>query len=139
MDDAEYDEIQAFADARRLTVSAWVRQVLRDARSAERAADGPARGLAVRGPGDAPGAERPPAEPHPDTGSEAAPPTSPMAAPPVDARLVRAVMERHGFRDPAEALRHALVRAAEPALTPADLLALRGSGWAGALVGDRDA
>lgn len=33
MDDAEYDEIQEAADAARLTVSAWVRQRLRDARA----------------------------------------------------------------------------------------------------------
>lgn len=33
MDDAEYDEIQEAADARRLTVSAWVRQTLREART----------------------------------------------------------------------------------------------------------
>jgi len=139
MDDAEYDEIQAFADARRLTVSAWVRQVLRDARSTERAPEGPAPGLALREPRDARGAERLPAEPHPGAGSEAAPPPSTIAVPPVDAGLVRAVMERHGFRDPADALRYALGRAAEPALPPPDLLALRGSGWSGALAGGRDA
>lgn len=33
MDDAEYDEIQEAADSARLTVSAWVRQQLRDARA----------------------------------------------------------------------------------------------------------
>lgn len=33
MDDTEYDEIQEAADAARLTVSAWVRQRLRDARA----------------------------------------------------------------------------------------------------------
>lgn len=33
MDDAEYDEIQEAADTSRLTVSAWVRQRLRDARA----------------------------------------------------------------------------------------------------------
>lgn len=33
MDDTEYDEIQEAADSARLTVSAWVRQQLRDARS----------------------------------------------------------------------------------------------------------
>jgi Arc/MetJ family transcription regulator len=33
MGDAEYDEIQEAADAARLTVSAWVRQQLRDARA----------------------------------------------------------------------------------------------------------
>lgn len=33
MDDAEYDEIQGAADTRRLTVSAWVRQTLREARA----------------------------------------------------------------------------------------------------------
>lgn len=38
MDDAEYDEIQEAADSARLTVSAWVRQRLRDARSGHPAA-----------------------------------------------------------------------------------------------------
>ncbi len=33
MDDAEYDEIQEAADSARLTVSAWVRQRLREARA----------------------------------------------------------------------------------------------------------
>lgn len=37
MEDAEYGEIQEAADAQRLTVSAWVRQVLRSARSGSRA------------------------------------------------------------------------------------------------------
>lgn len=35
MDDAEYDEIQRAAEGRRLTVSHWVREVLRAARSGE--------------------------------------------------------------------------------------------------------
>lgn len=39
MDDAEYDEIQEAADSARLTVSAWVRQQLRDARAGRPASD----------------------------------------------------------------------------------------------------
>lgn len=43
MDDAEYDEIHEAADSARLTVSAWVRQKLRDARSGRPASSPSAR------------------------------------------------------------------------------------------------
>ncbi len=106
MDDAEYDEIQEAATARRLTVSAWVRQTLRAARAST------------------------------ETGMEAAeapvPPAGGESVEP-DLDLVRAVMARHGLRTPSEAVSYALRRAAEPPLTRKALLELRGSGWSGRL------
>lgn len=109
MDDAEYDEVQEAADARRLTVSAWVRQTLR----AARAAAGEVTKTSSRG------ASSPTAE---GAAGLAADPT-----------LVRQVMQRHGLSSPAEAIDLALRRAAEPPLSRSDLLALRGTGWAGDL------
>ncbi len=106
MDDAEYDEIQEAASARRLTVSAWVRQTLRKAR--------------------APGSEA--AEPR-----ERPVPGGADLTTEADMSLVRAVMARHGFRTPTEAVSYALRRAAEPPLTRKALLSLRGSGWRGDL------
>lgn len=110
MDDGEYDEIQEAAATRRLTVSAWVRQTLREAR-----APGSAVGDALNP--EAPVATDKPSEP--------------------DMDLVRAVMARHGLKTPAEAISYALRRAAEPPLTRRALLGLRGSGWRGDLDGLR--
>jgi Arc/MetJ family transcription regulator len=116
MDDAEYDEIQEAADARRLTMSAWVRQTLRTARAHDDAS--PPEG---RGSGAAPGA----------SASHEAHDPHRSATPNPD--LVRQVMQRHGLATPAEALDFALRRAAEFPLFRSDMLSLRGTGWSGDL------
>ena len=104
MDDAEYDEIQQAADARRLTVSAWVRQTLRAARAAPEG-----------------------------TPSGGAPLPAALGGIAPDPELIRAVMVRHGIATPGEAVAFALRQAAEPPLSRRDLLGLRGSGWSGDL------
>lgn len=116
MDDAEYDEIQEAADARRLTVSAWVRQTLRAARGAvdhsthEARRDDGRTGLTVDQSALGPAGEVVP-----------------------DSALVRQVMQRHGLATPTDAIDFALRRAAEPALSRSDMLSLRGTGWSGDL------
>jgi len=126
MEDAEYGEIQEAAEAARLTVSAWVRQVLRAARaqSSNRDAEG---GVP---PADAPRGGTGPAE-RLAVGAE--PDPASLVASPAAAGLVRAVMERHGFTEPERAVIFALRRAAEPEHAAPRLLELRGSGWPGSL------
>ena len=115
MDDEEYDEVQQAADAARLTVSAWVRQMLRIARTPDFGS-----GTAVYA------APHPPSPPRPR--SE---PGAPIRVP--DPETLRRVMARHGLSSPEEALAFALRKAAEPALEREDLMSLRGTGWSGDL------
>lgn len=116
MDDEEYNEIQDAADARRLTVSAWVRQTLRIARRSKpeaRKEEAPRDGRHEASESPSP--------------SYAADETAPNPA------LIRKVMQRHGLATPAEAIEFALQRSAEPVLAQSDLLSLRGTGWSGDL------
>jgi Arc/MetJ family transcription regulator len=108
MDDEEYREIQAAAEAARLTVSAWVRQMLRKARSG---GEGP------RSPGT---------RDLPDPARAVPPPVVDAAHP-----LAREVMERFGLSSPAEALEFALRQATAAPPSRSDLLGLRGTGWSG--------
>lgn len=124
MDDAEYHEIQEAAASRRLTASAWVRQVLRAAR--EHAAR--EHGAGASGTSGTLAADR------------AAPTTASAAVPGLeydDRALVEAVMLRHGFSSAQDAIRYALRRAAEPPMLREEMLELRGTGWAGDLEGMR--
>jgi Arc/MetJ family transcription regulator len=114
MDDAEYNEIQEAADARRLTVSAWVRQTLRTARVSDH------EGTDDHGRGDG----------RPSMAGIQAPLAENVAP---DPALIRQVMQRHGLATPTEAIDFALRRTAEPALTRGDMLSLRGTGWSGDL------
>jgi len=115
MDDAEYNEIQEAADARRLTVSAWVRQTLRAARVSEH------QGTDEDGRGDR----------RPGMAGIQIPLAADDVAP--DPGLIQQVMQRHGLATPTEAIDFALRRTAEPALTRSDMLSLRGTGWSGDL------
>ena len=128
MDDAEYQEIQAAAADRRLTASAWVRQVLRRARDQGREgedAPGPVAALRAAPPmmSAEPAATRPP----PVVGEA----VSELAY--RDLALVREVMRRHGLPSIQDAIRYALRRAAEPPMVREEMLELRGTGWAGDL------
>ena len=113
MDDAEYQEIQDAAAAERLTASAWVRAVLREARE---------------GSGDASAPSEPPSTPA-DPSADA----DPSVLTRDDRALIEAVMRRHGFASARDAILYALRRAAEPPLLRQQMLELRGMGWPGDL------
>jgi len=126
MDDSEYQEIQDAAAALRLTTSAWVRQVLRNAREAGEGRTAPAA------PPVAPGT--PPLPPPAPAGPAASPVGELSAALGSGAlALVQAGMERHGLPNAQEAIRYALRRAAAPPMLREEMLELRGTGWAGDL------
>lgn len=117
MEEAEWDDIQAAAERARLTVSEWVRQVLREARGAVQP---PETANAVR-------------EGAPAYGSEAgarAPSRSPVL---VDDHLLNRVMDRYRFPTRDAAVHFALRRAADPPMTREELLAMQGTGWEGDL------
>ena len=112
MDEAEYAEVQEAAAAALMTVSEWVRRILREARRPEgdgtRGEEGGLRrhrhgraGVAVREAGPAYG------------------------------DLLDRVMERYGLPDEDAAVRFALRRAADPPLGREDILAMEGTGWEG--------
>jgi Arc/MetJ family transcription regulator len=112
MDDAELEEIQAEAERTRLTVSEWVRQVLREARGA---VGSPVPGV-VREAG-------------------AAYRGKPRSRSPVlvDDEVLHRVMERYRFPTRSAAVHYALERAAEPPMSREEKLAMRGTGWHGDL------
>lgn len=115
MDDEEYAEIQAVAESARLTVSAWVRSVLREARTqrSNRKDDAPVPDGA--GPNRSAPANREP------------------CLPDADPRWVQAVMDRHGFTSGDRAVLYALRRAAGTLPAASRIAKLRGSGWSGEL------
>jgi len=116
MSDHEHQEIGRAAERARLTVSEWVRQVLRDARDRQ-----------VRGPGAV---------------REVAPPygSSPGALPgrihvemDLKAELLEAVRLRYRQPNWRAAVEYALRRAAVSPMSRDEALAMRGSGWEGDL------
>jgi Arc/MetJ family transcription regulator len=134
MDDEEYEEIQQAADAARLTVSAWVRQMLRIARYGVGPVAPPVpvarRPLATYAPKGS-------GHPHPERASASEPDASGTSGPAPDAEMLRDVMARHGLSSMDEALDFALQKAVEAAPEPEDLMGLRGTGWSGDLGGLR--
>jgi len=114
MSDAEYVELREAAATRRLTVSEWVRQVLREARQAA--------GSAVREVGPAYAS----ASPH-------------LEEVVVDSTLLAEVMDRYRFPTRESAIHFALRRAADPPMTRDEMRDLRGSGWEGDLTAMRGA
>lgn len=121
MSDEEHEEIRQAADRARMTVSEWVRRVLRDAR--ERPTHGPG---AVR--------EAPPAY--------GAPPSGLSGRVHVEMDLKEDLLEavRQRYRQPTwrAAVEYALRRAAVSPLTRDEALAMRGAGWEGDLDAMRD-
>ncbi len=117
MEEAEWNDIQAAADRARLTVSEWVRQVLREARGAPHAAPTPDR---VR-------------EGAPSYASEPGARSSSRSPVLVDDHLLNRVMDRYRFPTRDAAVHFALRRAADPPMTREELLAMQGTGWEGDL------
>ena len=117
LSEAELDEIRAAAKRNRLTVSAWVRRTLREARE-----------LDLRG-GAAAVRE---ARPHYRTPESAHYPFVKLEVrlPEVDLEMVR---KRYGLRDWQAAAKEAVVRQAIVPMTKEEALAMRGVGWGGDL------
>ncbi len=117
MSDPELDEIRTAAEQRRMTVSAWVRLVLREER--ERTVRG--RAKAVREPGRAYG--KAPAGPTPRVRLE------------VDVKedLLEAVRERYHLTSRRATVEFALRRAAVRPMSKEEALAMEGAGWDGDL------
>ncbi|MEQ9398170.1 MAG: hypothetical protein RJQ04_03290 [Longimicrobiales bacterium] len=129
MDESELAEIQDAAERARLTVSEWVRLVLREARGVTSpGAVRPAPSGSIA-PSDAEAAVR---ETTPGYGSAARgrASRSPVL---VDDELLHRVMERYRFPTRDAAVYFALQRAADPPMTREELLDMRGSGWEGDL------
>jgi Arc/MetJ family transcription regulator len=122
MTEKEYQEIQYAADARRTTVSEWVRRVLRDARHDLRAPESATGASFVR--------EGPPGY---EGGAESAWRAAGVGSVPVDETLLTEVMDRYRFPTREAAVHFALRRAANPPMAREELLAMQGSGWAGDL------
>ncbi|GMV04492.1 MAG: hypothetical protein AMXMBFR53_07720 [Gemmatimonadota bacterium] len=116
MSEAEHEEIRSAAERERLTVSEWVRQVLRDARV--RGARG---ALAVREPrpayGASPGTLR----------------TRVQVELELDEALLEAVRRRYHQPNWRAAVEYALRRAAVTPMTREEALEMRGAGWEGDL------
>ena len=117
MSEPELDENRAAAEQRRMTVSAWVRRVLREER--ERAIRG--RAKAVREPGEVYG--KAPAGPTPRVRLE------------VDVKedLLEAVRERYHLTSRRATVEFALRRAAVRPMSKEEALAMEGVGWDGDL------
>lgn len=116
MDDEELEEIRAAAERARLTVSEWVRRVLREARGGADAVLSMAGADRVR-------------ERNTTAGYES-PSRSPVL---VDDRLLHRVMERYRFPTRTAAVDFALERVADPPMSRDEMLAMRGTGWPGDL------
>jgi hypothetical protein len=110
MDEAEYREVQEAAAAVRMTVSEWVRRILREAR----------RPQANGTPSDEEGLRR---RKHERVGAAV------REAGPAYGDLLERVMQRYGLPDAEAAVRFALRRAADPPLSREDILAMEGTGW----------
>jgi len=113
MDEAELEEVQSAAEGARLTVSAWVRRALREARTVRPAPRAPDAAVV--------------SESLPGWGSKA-PARSLMM---VDDVLLRTVMERHHFTTRDAAVHFALRRVVDPPMARDEVLAMRGTGWDG--------
>ena len=116
MDEEELDEIREAADRGRMTVSEWVRMVLREAR-----AHGVGPGAAVREPrapySTAPGGLG--RRVHVDAE--------------VKDELIRAVQDRYHLSSPRAAIEFALRRAAVVPMSKEEALDMEGTGWDGDL------
>lgn len=112
------EEIQAAAERARLTVSQWVRLVLREARGQG------------GGPRHTPAMVRESTRGYAGTGRGASPSRSPVL---VDDELLTRVMERYRFPTRDAAVHFALRRAADPPMSRDEVLAMRGTGWQGDL------
>lgn len=116
MEEAEWSEIQAAADRARLTVSEWVRLVLRDARSGTPPASPAVRESAATYASD-----------------EAATGTGGRTTALVDEALLQRVMDAYHLPTGTSAIHFALRRLAPPPMGRSELLAVTGTGWEGTL------
>lgn len=117
MSEAEHEEIRAAADRRRMTVSEWVRVILRDGRARElRGAAATVREVAPGYPGPGSGIGR-------------------RVRFELDLReaLIEAVRQRYHLPNPQAAIEFALRRVAVRPMSKDEALAMEGVGWDGDL------
>jgi Arc/MetJ family transcription regulator len=115
MSEAEHEEIRAAASQSRMTVSAWVRRVLRDARTG----GSPTGALAVR-------------EARPDY-SDHGPSSRTRFEVDLKADLVETVRQRYHLPTPRAAIEFALRRASVRPMSQQEALDMQGVGWDGDL------
>jgi Arc/MetJ family transcription regulator len=117
MSEAEYGEIRAAAERRRLNVSEWVRAVLRDERERE-ARSGPWVARETRA----------------DYRTQSALPAHRVHVEmEIKEELLEAVRERYHLPSWRAAVEYALARAAVRPMTKDEALAMQGAGWEGDL------
>lgn len=122
LSEAELDEIRDAARRNRVTVSAWVRRTLREARERE------LRGGAAAVRGARPEYRIPESAHYPLVTLE-------VTLPEADLEAIR---ERYGLRDWPRAVKEAVWRQATVPMTKEEALAMRGVGWDGDLDEMRD-
>lgn len=122
LSEAELDEIRDAARRNRVTVSAWVRRTLREARERE------LRGGAAAVRGARPEYRIPESAHYPLVALE-------VTLPEADLEAIR---ERYGLRDWPRAVKEAVWRQATVPMTKEEALAMRGVGWDGDLDEMRD-
>ncbi len=122
LSEAEFEEIRDAAKRNRVTVSAWVRRVLRQARERE------LRGGAAAVREARPDYRAPESVHHPFVNLE-------VRLPETDLEAVR---KRYGLRDWSAAVKEAVCRQAVVPMTKEEALAMQGFGWDGDLDEMRD-
>ena len=116
IDEQEYEEIREFAEAQRMTVSEWVRQVLRDARNRER---GDRRTWIVHEPSERYDQRRLPRRTRIEID--------------VDEALLDSVQARFHLPSRRSAVEYVLGRVAVTPMTREEALAMEGTDWDGDL------